>query len=208
MDPETRHQRLRNLVRQLNRQRKQRGKQIDILCNDLIEAQRDFIQRLGTISMTASFYQSLLGLYSHSDVLDTAGRFLQEILPETRIVFCLPQDGQCLLHRVVHAAPKNMMELEQHFDPETIDAIAKAQTRCDVDAMVSLGLQMNPSLLAEVTAITIPLIHGCLPQGFILLTRTQAQTFKSEELIRAEALTGGLAQALSACPVASPTSED
>ena len=73
-----RHRRLRLLVKKLNRERKRQAKKIDILCNDLIAAQRDFIRRLNTISFTANFYKSIVGASDLARLLNTAGRYVKE----------------------------------------------------------------------------------------------------------------------------------
>ena len=62
MDSKQRKKRLRLLIGKLNKERKKQAKKIDILCNDLIAAQRDFIKRLSTISFTADFCESIIGV--------------------------------------------------------------------------------------------------------------------------------------------------
>ena len=49
-----RHQRLRLLLKKLNKDRKKQAKKTDILCNDLIGAQRGFIRKLRSISFSAA----------------------------------------------------------------------------------------------------------------------------------------------------------
>ena len=60
MDHKQRYRRLRLLIARLNKERKKQAKKTDILCNDLIAAQRGFIKRLGTISFAADFYEAIV----------------------------------------------------------------------------------------------------------------------------------------------------
>ena len=60
MDDKQRHRRLRLLIKKLNKDRKKQNQKIDILCNDFIGAQRNFIKRLGIINFVANFYESIL----------------------------------------------------------------------------------------------------------------------------------------------------
>ena len=47
--------RLRLLISQLNKERKKQAKQIDILCNDFVCSQKDFIKVLGAISFVMMY---------------------------------------------------------------------------------------------------------------------------------------------------------
>jgi hypothetical protein len=95
-----RHKRLRLLIRRLNRERKTQAKKIDILCNDLIAAQRDFIKRLNTITFMANFYETIMATTELSSLILTACRFIKEEIPDANIAFFLRQAENFELHIV------------------------------------------------------------------------------------------------------------
>jgi len=82
MDQDQRHKRLRVLVSKLNKERKKQAKKIDMLCNDLIAAQRDFIKRLSTISFAVDFYKSIIGINDLGRLLSIARKLIKDELAE------------------------------------------------------------------------------------------------------------------------------
>ena len=69
MNNENHNKRLRQLIARLNKERKTRAKQIDILCNDFVTAQKDFIKSLKANSFAADFYESIAGLTDLNELL-------------------------------------------------------------------------------------------------------------------------------------------
>jgi len=86
-----RYKRLRLLTRALNRERKRQGKKIDILCHDLIAVQRNFIEKLNTISFAANFYESVIGLTDLPKLLHTVGKLLKQEVADANVTFFLRQ---------------------------------------------------------------------------------------------------------------------
>jgi hypothetical protein len=78
MSQTERQKRLRLLVKKLNRERKRQASRVDILCNDLIGAQREFMRRLNQIGFAARFYKGLLGAADLRTVVIQAGRLLRD----------------------------------------------------------------------------------------------------------------------------------
>ena len=89
MDYKQRHRRLCLLIRKLNKERKKQAQKIDILCNDFISAQRDFIKRLNTINFTANFYEAIVGISDLSGLLYTAGKLIKGEIPDSNVAFFL-----------------------------------------------------------------------------------------------------------------------
>jgi hypothetical protein len=77
MNQKHRQKRLRLLLSKLNKERKKQSKKIDIICNDLISAHRDFIKRLNTISFATNFYESLIGITELNKLLYTASELIK-----------------------------------------------------------------------------------------------------------------------------------
>ncbi len=94
MEDKQRHTRLRLLIKKLNKKRKKQAKQIDILCNDFIAAQRDFIKSLKMISFIANFYESIIGITDLNSLLYSVVQLIKEENTDTNVTFFFASVGQ------------------------------------------------------------------------------------------------------------------
>ena len=198
---EQRHRRLRRLTKQLNRERKQQAKKIDILCNDFIAAQKDFIKKLNIISFTASFYESILGATDLSNLLYTVVRLIKEELDDANVTFFLRQAENFELHMFESAGPITLekQHLENCFSPELMDEICKSNKVCTLDDMFAMGLQGNLAGLNKVSAVTVPLGRLGSSLGFILVYRSSQNRITADNLNSICAVTSGLCRAIQSC---------
>jgi hypothetical protein len=200
MSQTVRHQRLRLLLKQLNRQRKQQARQIDILCNDLIGAQRSFLGRLQDLRFAAEFYRSLLGSTDLNSLLTRAGRALRQELPGTGVVFFLRQADGC----EIHACPDQQSlltdtpEPQDGFDPELVHSICKHNQPCARDDLVALGLDRHADGLSRVSLVTLPLSDLGRSLGFVLLYCPLPQVLTVAEVRRIRPVLCPLVQAIRA----------
>jgi hypothetical protein len=125
MNEKLRHKRLRLLVSKINKERKRQGLKIDILCKDLIGAQRKFIERLDTISFAATFYESIVGTTDTGGLFYMTSRLIREKIPNANVVFILRQAGNFELHLFESDQPiaLDKQQLENCFTPEIVDNI-------------------------------------------------------------------------------------
>ena len=203
MDFTQRNKRLRLLIKRLNRERKRQAKKIDILCNDLIAAQRDFMRRLDAINCAAQFYKALLGTTHLTNLLETAASLMQSHIPGASISFFLRRPNGFERHTYQSSTPSEGQGLEGCLGAEVVDSICKASRPCTLDEMLAMGLAANPTQLSRISATTVPLGQFGRPKGFILMCRADRTGFTSEELSTALALASGLSRAVSTCPVPS-----
>ena len=89
MNEKLRHKRLLQLVSRVNRVRKKQAKKIDLICNDLIAAQRSFIKSLNDFSFTANFYESIIGRTELKDLFNVASRFIKDEIGDADVIFFL-----------------------------------------------------------------------------------------------------------------------
>ena len=159
MDNKQRYKRLRLLIGKLNKDRKRQTKKIDILCNDLIAAQRDFIKRLDTISFTANFYETIAGITELSSLILLASKLIKDETADANVAFFLRQADKFELHIFESTQPILLEKqgLENCFTPEVVDNICKSNKICTLDDMFAMGLQGNLTSLNEISAATIPL---------------------------------------------------
>jgi hypothetical protein len=203
MDNKQRYKRLRLLVSKLNKERKKQTKKIDILCNDLIAAQRDFIRRLDTISFTANFYETIAGITELSSLTLLASKLIKDETADANVAFFLLQGDKFELHIFESTQPILLEKqgLENCFTPEVVDNICKSNKICTLDDMFAMGLQGNLTRLNEISAATIPLGQPGPSLGFILIYRSSQNKLTADELNNIAAISPGLSRAIASCRV-------
>ncbi|MFA5252567.1 MAG: hypothetical protein WC454_08295 [Phycisphaerae bacterium] len=213
MDHKQRYRRLRLLISKLNKERKKQAKKTDILCNDLIAAQRDFIKRLDTISFTANFYEAIAGVTEMSNLILLASKLIKDETADANVAFFLRQEdplrpalseaGNFELHIFESTQPILLEKqgVENCFTPEVVDNICKSNKICTLDDMYAMGLQGNLTSLNEISAATIPLGQGGPSLGFILIYRSAQNKLTAGELGNIAAISPGLSRAIASCRV-------
>jgi len=198
VDDKQRQKRLRLLIKRLNKERKTQAKKIDILCNDLIAAQREFIKRLDTIAFTANFFEAIIGTTDLSGLLVTADKLIKDEIPDVNIAFFLRQADSFALHVFESDQPITLgkQHLENCFTPELVDNICKSNKLCALDDMFAMGLQGNLIELNKISAVTIPLSRLGSSLGFILIYRSSANKLTADELNNISAVSYGLSRAI------------
>jgi transcriptional regulator with GAF, ATPase, and Fis domain len=201
VEDKQRHRRLRLLIKQLNKKRKKQAKKIDILCNDFIGAQREFIKSLKTISFVANFYESIIGVTELNKLLYTAVKLIKEENTDANVTFFLRQSGNFELYMFESEQPITFekQHLEDSFTAELMDAICKSNKVCTLDDMFAMGLQGNLVGLNKISGATIPLCLQGTSLGFILVCRSSDNKLTAEEINNISAVTCGLSRAIHSC---------
>jgi len=192
---------LRLLIKKLNKERKKQAQKIDILCNDLIAAQRDFIKRLNTISLIASFYESIIGTADLNDLLYTAAKLIKTENADANVTFFLRHADNFEIHMFESGQPITLgkQHLENCFGPELMDNICKSNKVCTLDDMFAMGLQGNLIGLNGISAVTIPLGLLGSSLGFMLVYRSSENKLTADEISKISAVTCGLSRAIASC---------
>ncbi len=201
MDDKQRHRRLRLLIKELNKKRKKQAKKIDLLCNDFIAAQRDFIKSLKTISFIANFYESILGITDLNGLLHTTVKFIKEENTDANITFFLRRSDNFEHYTFESEQPIALekQQLENCFSDELMNNICKSNKVCTLDDMFAMGLQGNLLCLNKISGVTIPLdLHGS-SSGFIWICRSSENKLTAEEISNISAVTYGLSRAIQSC---------
>jgi len=209
MDHKQRNRRLRLLVSKLNKERKKQAKKIDILCNDLIAAQREFIKRLDTISFKANFYETIVGATDLDSLIFTTGKLIKDKIPDANIAFFLCQADSFELHMFESDQPIALgkQHLENCFSAELVDNICKSNKICTLDDMFAMGLQGNLTSLNKISAVAVPLGQIGSSLGFILIYRSLQNKLTADELSNVSAITCGLSRAIASCQVLSHSTD-
>jgi hypothetical protein len=207
MSQSERNKRLRLVVRKLNKERKRQAARVDMLCNDMVGALREFLRRLDGIDFAARFYKGLLGATDLRSLLVRAGRLIQEELPGANIAFFVRQAEGCELHAIDRDLPADSTDgrLEDYFTPELTAAVCKSNKVCTMDDLFGLGLDGNRKDLNALSGATVPLNDLGRSLGFLLLSRPATQPLSNDELDRVAMVACGLSQAIRGCHVPAPS---
>ncbi len=203
MDQSQRHKRLRLLVSKLNKERKKQAKKIDLLCNDLITAQRDFIRKLSAISFAADFYKSIIGITDLGGLLSTAGKLIRNESAEANVSFFLRKTdvSGAQLSETDKSKNSKHNRIENYFTDEVIENICKSNKICSLDEMFAMGLEGNLIELKKTSAFAIPLSQFGQSVGFILIYCSSDKKMTGDELNKISAITCGLSRAIQSCAV-------
>ncbi|MCK5226397.1 MAG: hypothetical protein KAQ89_06725 [Planctomycetes bacterium] len=196
-----RRKKLLLLVKNVNKKRKKQAKKIDILCNDFITAQRNFIGKLNTISFKADFCESIVAIAKLDNLLYAAGKFVQNEFEDANVSFFIRKTNSFELHLSQSDQPITMQDqqLENCFTNEVVESICKANKICSIENLFEFGLQANPSALGKISAATIPLGRQGTSIGFMLLYHLGENNFTKEDLNNLSAITPALSKAITNC---------
>jgi len=186
------------LVRQLNQIRHRQGKKIDILCNDIVGAHRDFLEKLRVLTFGVDFYESLLGFTDLTSLLDAAGAIIKKHVAGSDVTIFLIDSQGFKLHIADDDQPIDVDsdKIEGYFTDSVVRDICHSDRICTLNDMCHLGFQGNPNVLKNLSAATVPLGKFGAPVGFILISRTAENPLKTDELERIAAIVPGLAKAI------------
>ena len=223
MDDKQRHRRLRLLIKKLNKDRKKQNMKIDILCNDLITAQRDFIKRLSIINFAANFYESIIGTTDLNTLLYTAAEFIKAENEDVNVTFFLRQEGDPILQKDSKTGIRENFEIhmfesgrpiavekqyiENCFNQELMESISRSNKVCTVNDMFAMGLDGNLNELNKISAVTIPLGLLGSSLGFILVYRSSESKLSTNEISRISTVISGLSRAITSCQTLSSAAD-
>lgn len=205
MVQEHRNKRLRRLISQLNKTRRLQAQKIDILCNDIVAAHRDFIKQLQVLCFAAEFYESLVGQTDIDTVLCTAADLIKQAVCDSSIALFLLESNGFQIHMFQTTQPiiVDTEQLKNCFTSELVGNICNSNKVCFIDDMFGMGLGGNLTALNKISAAAIPLHQIGPPIGFILIYRSAENKLASEELEKIAAVTSGLSRSIKSCQVLS-----
>ncbi len=207
MSQTERYKRLRLLIKKVNLQHKQQAHKIDILCHDLIGAQRSFLHRLQDLGFAAEFYRSLLGCTDTNGVLARAARSIKQELPGTGVTFFLRQPDGCELHACPGEEPLPGAQQGPHecFDSDLVEEICKHNRPCTLEDIQALNVAGDLRPLSKFSLVTLPLSDLGRSLGFVLIYCAQPQALTLADVRRIGPVMRGLAQAVRAARMPLPS---
>jgi transcriptional regulator with GAF, ATPase, and Fis domain len=193
----------------LNRTRRDQAKKIDILCNDIVTAQRDFIRRLQTLSFVVDFYEALVGLTDLTAILRTTSQVIKNVAGDASVAFFLLEGHSFQVHVFDSEEPVELDagQFGEIFTSELVRNICNSCKLCLAEDMFALGLQGSLSVLNKITFAGIPLSQAGTSVGFLLVYRSTDRELKIDDLNKIAAITPGLSRAVRSAQVVSHSAE-
>lgn len=195
---ETRIRRVRDLVHRLNNDRRQQAKKIDILCNDMVSAHKDFVKQLTIMTFGVKFYESVLDQPDLGSLLDMAVDTIASVVNNSKVSIFLLRDKTFDIHMANATDPIEVehIDFESCFTSEVVKEISRATHVCSLDEMCHQGLFASPAILGSISAAAVPLGHVGDPVGFILLHRSVDNKLQNDEIEQVAGITTGLCSAI------------
>ncbi|MDH7598540.1 MAG: hypothetical protein QHH07_02740 [Sedimentisphaerales bacterium] len=194
-----RYKRLRSFLRQVNRQRRRQAQQIDILCRDLIAAQRRFIQDLDCIGFAASLYRSMLGVTDPGRLVDLAAAAITEHISGIAMLFYVRSTGMFKQYAAGTAQSDEYLRLLESVNTELAEAICRANKVCGLEDLLMLGMQASPALTARTSTVCVPISIDGRCFGVVLVCGPATLRLTAFQMQKLNAVAAGLASAIQAC---------
>ncbi len=183
------------MVKALNKDRKKQARQIDLLCHDLIDAQRAFVRRLETIGFAAGLYKLLLGAQNTEHVLRILVNEVQSLMPSMDINLVLRQDEKCKIYPL-ETTTRDEGHPVDAFDGPLVNAVCRANKTCHLDDLLGMGLSISPQKASRIQMTTLPMPQGGRCMGFIVLTSPANVTVPANMTERIALVVSGISQAV------------
>lgn len=206
MQNSVRNKKLYQFVKGVNRKRRAQAKQIDILCNDIIGMHRGFLQTLNKLAFAADFCEAMIGCCDLPRILAETAARINRLFGQCHTVFFLPQAENQRVYVYDNQQSPEDCGLEKYFSHELIDNIVKSNKVCMLDELLSMGLQVGPGVLKNISAAAVPICEDGMAAGFVLVYKSPSQSIRAEQLEYITAIRSTLSRAIRACVVAGHTS--
>lgn len=186
------------VIRSLHTRQKKQGSQINILCQDMVSAHRDFSAKLAALSFAASYYESLLGCTNLEELLDTAVQNIRKTIKEAdAAVFLLSESGfDVHMANAGISDPVEKRQFRSWFTRELVNSVSRMNRVCSLNQLLRMGLQGTPAVLRTISLAAIPLGQLGQAVGFVLVYRPAHLPLQTEELSRLAAISSGLHEAI------------
>ena len=195
------NKRTRRLISKLNKIRHTQDRKIDILCNDMISAHRDFVKQLSSLNFTVDFYESILGQNDLGGLLNTAAERIKEYVADCNVAIFLLESEGFELHIVDQERPIDIDadSLESYFTPEVVRNICRSNRVNSLKDMFEMGLVGNVSDLSRISAAAVPLGRFGSGIGFILIYRGADKPLGCNDFEKLTTIQSGLCKTIESC---------
>ena len=196
---------LERLQNELDRLKDEQGRKIDILCNDMVSAHREFASRISSLAYAVDFYETLLDERDLSGLLKTAAGLIKANTAGLDVAIFLLGSGSFEVHMVDENSPIEIdaSRFESCFDLETVSKIARSNRICFLNDMLKMGLEADLALIDNISAAAVGFGRNNFCKGFVLVHRSGKNGLSAEDAEKIVAVMPGLSRAIAAFGAAS-----
>lgn len=193
-----RRKRVRELVSKMNRKHKLQQKKVDILCNDMVAAQNDFVTKMEDLCFKTQVFESILGATTLNQVYNAIARNFRSVIEDINIAIYLNSSESFEYHTRPNncSLPISSDMIENCFGEELCNQLCLSNNICGIDEMLELSVQDNLSLLNQINIAAIPLKKFGPAVGFILVYRTADKPFSIAQLKMLGSTASGIAKCI------------
>ena len=201
MEKDLRNKRLRVMVRQLNSERKRHAMKVDILCHDLVEAQKQFINRLNTIDFSSEFYESIIGTTELDELFKRAAGMLESQFLGVEVVFFLRKDSRVEIYPEMGLdnVSQGFRDIKNRMNLALVERICNANKVCMLEEIFAMDVDGCLEGAEKLCAAAFPMGSEIKANGFMLVGRDSGSELGSCEIANISAITGGLGKAIQSC---------
>ena len=200
MEQDLRNKRLRAVVKQLNAERKRHAMKVDILCNDLVESQKQFISRLNTIDFSSGFYESIIGATELDKLFNQAAGMIESQVFGAEVAFFLRKNNRIDIYpnRDWGNVSEEFRDIKNRMNLSLANRICNANKVCGLEEIFAMDVDGCPEGAGKLSAAAFPIgmVKAC---GFMLVSRDGDNPLDSGEIANIAAITGGLSKAVESC---------
>ncbi len=192
------HKRALEVIRALRSRHDKQARQIDILCNDMVSAHREFSMKLASLNFVVSLYEALLSGYDCEQILDIAVQSIRGNIEGASVAIFLLEDNGFNV-QLADAGLSDHIEVthfQEWFTRRLVDHISQSNRVCSLEQMLRMGLQGPPAIMKTLSAAAVPLGRFGQGLGFIFVYRHAGHPLTAEELSRVAAISSGLREAI------------
>jgi hypothetical protein len=193
------HNRAHRAIQKLNQLKHKQGKQIDILCNDMVGAHKEFIKQMRTLTYAVEFYETSLKCTDLPALVNNAADYVKTHVVDSDVTFFLLDPAGFEVHKPGSDDAESFGDdsIEACFTLPIVQGITRSNKISTLDDMFEMGLEGS---FANVSAVALPLGRiGCFV-GFVLITRSAETPITPDELEDVVSIAPGLANAIKAMP--------
>lgn len=193
-----RYIKLRELVRRLRKSRHAQAKQIDILCNDMVQAHGEFVRRLRALNFGVGFYEFIVGASDLHTLLNMAATCIKNHVSDSNVAIFLCEGRKVIRHILDENKPAGIdrRKLENYFTSELAHRISQAAWVCSLDDMFEMGLEGDLKVLNKISAAAVPIRRHGPGLGFVLVYRSIQNKLSPEELEGIAGVMAGFCRAI------------
>lgn len=195
-----RNQKLRNLCRGINRNRRKLRDKVDLICHDLVDSNLELANKLHRLQRVYNFQSEIAGEFDLKYMLHKALRRFRSELPDSSGAIYLCRDGEFSAHLAGawYDQPRDICQIEDTLEKTLIREVLSDFSAVLVPdaAMWSVPEAKESELLAGLSILAAPAAGDDELLAVVAMYRNVDKPFTEDDMDTLQSLIGPLAKAI------------